>query len=146
MAVAARVSALDEWVLVSAVVGDVSGGSVSGVGLVGALLLLLLLLFNLFDFLDFFDFLDVSGGAGVLLEESIEVIGISWVELSLQSSEVNGNLLNISDGELSSRRRADSLGGAANLVSWVVQSLSVLWAALESGGGLEWVQEVTERR
>jgi hypothetical protein len=32
------------------------------------------------------------------------------------------------------------------LVSWVVQSLSVLWAALESGGGLEWVQEVTERR
>lgn len=158
LTVAARVSALDEWELLLVVVVDVAGGSASRVGLIGLLLLLLLLLFEVFDFLDFFNFLDFlylldlldflngSGGAGVLLEEGGEVVGISWVEVALQWSEVNGNLIDVSDGELGWVGRTVLLSVAADLVSWVVQRLSVLWAALPADGGLEWEQEVTERR
>lgn len=116
--IAASVTALDEWELL-VVSGDVSGGSASGVGLLGLLGLLLLILlilllillllvlllvllgFDILNFLEFLDFLDISGGAGMLLEKSFEVVGISWVEVALQWSEVNGELLNISKGELS---------------------------------------------
>lgn len=111
--IAASVTALDEWELL-VVSGDVSGGSASGVGLLGLLGLLLILLlilllvlllvllgFDILNFLEFLDFLDISGGAGMLLEKSFEVVGISWVEVALQWSEVNGELLNISKGELS---------------------------------------------
>lgn len=146
MAIAASISALNEWEFALVVVGDVSGGSVSGIGLVGlrVLLLLVLLLLLLFEVFDFLNFLNVSGGLSVLLEERIEVVGVSWVELSLQGSEIDADFLNVSDGELGGDARADGLGVAANLVAWVVQALSVLWAALESGSRFEWVQEVSE--
>jgi len=91
LAIAARVSALDEVERVLVVVGDVAAGSVSGVGSVLVALLLLLLCFDVlgvFGFFDGIEVLNLSGVSRVLFNESSEVVGVSGGEVASQGSEV----------------------------------------------------------
>jgi len=91
LAIAARVSALDEVERVLVVVGDVAAGSVSGVGSVLVGLLLLLLCFDVLGVFGFFDGIEVlylSGVSRVLFNESSEVVGVSGGEVASQGSEV----------------------------------------------------------